>query len=394
MAKKKKKSKAKKKPSTSKLERETLQIQIEDRQNRIEWRKAMLDVIKEDIQLSQEVFQLLQSDKENAIILLEDALKIQTLRNEQIRAAIPEADRKKTDSVNAKTQELSKFLLDNNEKKYKDLEELNTLQDSVNMIESYSVDKSDQKIVELEEICASDDEDKNIKRETLRRRQEEVLRAEMIEIFERKARDYQENCSKKLDKNIEKIVDETRWWKDSGDILCSMKDSLEQKNAAIYRKIKEEKENLKQRKDKALQVSIIVEEQKREIAKLEKRNVKLKQEEKEEAQLLKEQKILVSQRETAKQDLEELSSKLQEYKSITKYNEYFIQNIENKISKAKLLASDLKDVIETANNLITEDLELPLVKKDNEIPQPKNILQNLECLFEGATKLIFESQQK
>ena len=197
-----------------------------------------------------------------------------------------------------------------------------------------------------------------------------------------------------MDKNIERIAEETRWWKDSGDILCSMEDSLEQKNSAIKSKIKEEKENLRQRKDKALQISIIVEEQKIEILKLEQLHVELKQKEEQESQLLEEQKLLVSQREKAKQDLEQLNSKLQEYKSIVKYNEHYIHNIEKKFSKAKLLASETKKVIEKANILITEEVKLPLIKTCNEISEPKNILKNLESLFKEATKIVFETQQE
>lgn len=172
-----------------------------------------------------------------------------------------------------------------------------------------------------------------------------------------------------------------------------MEDALKQKNLAIKNKIKEEKNNLRQRKDKALKIAIMIKEQEREIVKLEKRNVKLKKKEELEAQLLQEQKLTVSEREKAKQDLEELNSKFQDYKSIIKYNEQYIQNIENKMSKAKLLDSELQNVMKKAHHLITEEVKFPLIKTNNEIPMPKNILQNLERLFEEATILVFESQQ-
>lgn len=204
---------------------------------------------------------------------------------------------------------------------------------------------------------------------------------------------FQKNCSGKLDKNIERIAEETRWWKDSGNILNSMEDSLEQKSTAIKTRIKQENEDLEHRKDRALQMSITVEEQKREIAKIEKRNIKLKEKEEHEAELLKEQKLVVALRETSKQDLEELNEKLHECTSNLRYNENQIQNLENQISNANRLAHDIRKVIEEIKTVIAEEVKGPLIKMNNGTPK-ENILNNLESLFDKAAKDILKYQNE
>lgn len=190
MGKKKGKGK-KKKPSLSNLERETFKLQIEDRQNKIEWRKEMCEIIKEDIQSGQEAFELQQRDQVNSVNLLEDALKSKTLRNEQIRMAVPDAEKKKTDIEKARTRELASSLLKINEEKSKGMDKLKALEKNVSIIESYNVVNETEKISQLEKRLTDDNKDKKLQKITLRERQEDALTAEMLEIFKEKAEIYE-----------------------------------------------------------------------------------------------------------------------------------------------------------------------------------------------------------
>ncbi|GFX82005.1 uncharacterized protein TNCV_2572041 [Trichonephila clavipes] len=201
---------------------------------------------------------------------------------------------------------------------------------------------------------------------------------------------FQKNLKENLNKNIERLAEEIRWWKDSGNILKSMEERLEEKNAATSGDIEKGKKRLETQKESVLEASVKLQEQKQKVSALEKFNADLMQTAENTARLQIEEKRLRSLKVNAKKNLSELQKKFKKSLDRLYENENHIKELEDEVAWVDEYANYLANVLESARNIVADEVKQTSIKTYNGPPEQKNILAEFEGLFDEATKRIYE----
>ncbi|GFU30512.1 uncharacterized protein NPIL_61731 [Nephila pilipes] len=375
----------------SHLEKETFRFLIDSLESKIAWRKIMCEIVKEDIDLYQKAYEEEKRDKKEVVNLLETAIEEQIHITQKIKSITPNVEKLKSYTEKTKSEQLAIALKEANEEISSNAEHLQKTQMKLNVLENYDANKMDQKIVDIESHLNNYNEEEVIKTIEMKESQEYSLRKEMEHIFEKRSQSYQENLKEQVDKNIERIAEEIRWWKDSGNILKSMQKRLGENIASKSDDIAKDKKELETRKKSILDASVKLQEKKNKISSHEKFNAQLTLVKENEARMQEEEKRLTFLKVNAQRNLSGLQKKFKKSIDCLEYNENSMKELGNEIATVDKFGNYLANVLESAKNIIAGEVTQTSIKTYGGPAEKKKTLTELESLFDEATKFIHEN---
>lgn len=385
---KRKKRTPKKQSSLTHLEKEILNQTIADLKDKIKWRSELCDIIKQDIEEYENAYELEYQDKKNCIDLLEKAIEDVLEKHYKIKSDIPDAKNLKLKAEEIRSRDTAARIMEFNEETLSNEAELKGMREKVVNLEHYDEEFIDNKIKALEEKMDNSESNDDVRNAAVEEKINRILRLEMQEIHHKKIFSYQSQLKGKMSKSLERIMEETRWWRHSWQTLLNKLNNLKQTNKIEASNLARLRIDIQNRKGVVLLDSVDLCKQKSNIASFERRMKSFKGTEiRHTAKKWESADSLHTSLSKLESHVVARKADLKQYYNLLEKNESCIKELESDVKYANDFAGILSSIIKEAASLIENEIKYC---HESDPSDKTDTLLQLDGLLAKASKLVYE----